>query len=117
MVQNQLAGDEKLMRLGGEEFALILPNLGQERSLHRLNTLRLAVQQAGASIGSQPVGLTVSIGVAQMQAHHVSVDALLNEADQALYLAKHAGRNRVVAFNPGNSPSQPGDSRAPKQLA
>jgi len=117
VVQNQLAGDEKLMRLGGEEFALILPNLSQERSLHRLNTLRLAVQQAGASIGSQPVGLTVSIGVAQMQAHHVSVDALLNEADQALYLAKHAGRNRVVAFNPGNSPSQPGDSRAPKQLA
>jgi len=117
VLQERLAGEEKLMRMGGEEFALMLPNLDQNRALHRLNTLRLDVQQAGATIGSHPVGLTVSIGVAQLQPYHLSVDALLNDADQALYHAKNSGRNRVVAFNPGTPASQQGDLHGTKQLA
>ena len=117
VVQEQLAGEEKLMRMGGEEFALMLPNLNQDRALHRLNTLRLAVQQAGVTISSQPVCLTVSIGLAQLQAHHQSVDALLNDADQALYLAKNSGRNRAVAFTHATATAQPGDSHGTKQLA
>lgn len=110
LAKDNLAGDERLLRLGGEEFVLLLPGSDQQRALHRVNTLRLSVQQAGLEIDGQPVRLTVSIGVAELRADHRSVDALINDADQALYAAKRTGRNRALVFDPtlstGASPDE-----------
>ena len=105
VVQKSLSGEEHLLRLGGEEFALLLPGCDGARALHRVNTLRLSVQQSGKIIDGTPCELTVSIGVAQLGVRHLSIDALLNEADQALYAAKHAGRNRAVFFEDISTPT------------
>ena len=104
IAQESLAGDERLVRLGGEEFVLLLPGCDQQHALHRVNTLRLSVQREGAEIEGAAVALTVSIGVAQLRTEHTGIDALINDADQALYLAKRTGRNRALAFDASNFP-------------
>jgi diguanylate cyclase (GGDEF)-like protein/putative nucleotidyltransferase with HDIG domain len=80
-------------RIGGEEFALVLPETDQheayilaERLRSRMRTLR----------GPAPIGLTMSFGVASYPVHGASVDALLRAADEALYAAKALGRDRSV---------------------
>jgi diguanylate cyclase (GGDEF)-like protein len=106
VTQSTLSGDQRLMRLGGEEFVLLLPGLDQQRALQHLNALRTNIQRRGERIGDAPCGLTVSIGVTQLRPDHASIDAMLNEADRALYVAKRSGRNRAVAFD--DLPRHPG---------
>lgn len=105
VAQASLDGEQQLMRLGGEEFVLLLPGYDLKRALDHLNALRMEVQLRGEQIDGAPCGLTVSIGVAQARGDHASVDALLNEADKALYAAKRTGRNRAVAFSDLPSPA------------
>jgi diguanylate cyclase (GGDEF)-like protein/PAS domain S-box-containing protein len=82
-------------RIGGEEFAVLLPSADLASALRVAERLRatLAAQRAATDAG--PVGCTVSIGVATMDDQTASVDALLKRADEALYAAKNGGRNRV----------------------
>jgi diguanylate cyclase (GGDEF)-like protein/PAS domain S-box-containing protein len=85
-------------RYGGEEFALILPDMTLDRALERAEVLRreieaLSVESGGARIG--PV--TASFGVACYPTHGESGDTLVQQADGALYQAKARGRNRVVS--------------------
>lgn len=91
-----LRGIDILGRLGGEEFAILLPETKSEQALEAAERLRLAV--AGAAVPLEHGGsihLTVSIGVAMFVATDVRVEDLLKRADTALYAAKNAGRNRV----------------------
>jgi diguanylate cyclase (GGDEF)-like protein/PAS domain S-box-containing protein len=85
-------------RYGGEEFVLVLPESDLDAVMPRAETIlqavrRLAITQHGQSIGQ----VTVSIGVAAYPQHGLSVPELVRTADQALYRAKHEGRNRVVS--------------------
>ena len=80
-------------RLGGEEFACIIPGNAAEAGLVA-ERLRAAFQAAGVVISGQEIGATVSIGVATA-IPPVEIDPLLARADAALYRAKHNGRNRV----------------------
>jgi diguanylate cyclase (GGDEF)-like protein len=80
-------------RLGGEEFAAILPGSAADAGAVA-ERLRDAFQQAGFAISGHEVGATVSIGVASA-IPPVEVATLLARADAALYRAKHNGRNRV----------------------
>ncbi|MBP9905251.1 MAG: GGDEF domain-containing protein [Rhodoferax sp.] len=83
-------------RLGGEEFAILLPDTGSVRALEVAERLRaaVAVQTLPVAAGV-PIAITVSIGVAALGAHHDDLTSLLHSADTALYAAKSAGRNRV----------------------
>jgi diguanylate cyclase (GGDEF)-like protein len=87
-------------RLGGEEFAILLPNIKQKDALILAERIRQAVKKVECPISESEkadVTLTVSIGVA---AHHQGVntlDDLLREADTAMYVAKNQGKDRVVA--------------------
>lgn len=84
-----------LGRIGGEEFAVALPETGMQAALLMAERLRAAVEQASFVFHhSAPISFTVSIGVSLLQAGD-SLDSLLARADRALYQAKHAGRNRV----------------------
>ena len=84
-----------LGRIGGEEFAVLLPETGLEAGLQIAERLRAAMEQASFVFHhSAPISFTISIGVALLQAGD-SLDSLLARADDALYRAKHAGRNRV----------------------
>jgi diguanylate cyclase (GGDEF)-like protein len=93
-------------RLGGEEFAAIIPGNAAEAELVA-ERLRSAFQAAGVVISGHEIGATVSIGVATAIAP-VQIDQLLARADAALYRAKHNGRNRVE-FDRAEPRSMPAD--------
>lgn len=83
-------------RLGGEEFAIMLPETGSARALEVAERLCQAVAKAEVPVEhASPLHFTTSIGVAVLTAEDVRIDAILNRADRALYRAKDAGRNRV----------------------
>ncbi len=80
-------------RIGGEEFALLLPGLNLEQAEDRAEKLRLATHQILRPDGP----LTVSIGIAECHSHGETTDALLARADKAMRHAKQNGRDQVVA--------------------
>ncbi len=105
----------RLARVGGEEFAVILPGTGREEAARLADSLRRAVAQEGFLTGSdaQRLSVTISLGVAQRQPGETG-EALMGRADAALYDAKRQGRNRVVADLPPRSPGdQDGGPEAP----
>ena len=85
-------------RYGGEEFVLVLVDTGAEGARVVAETLRREVKEGSERCGRP---LTVSIGVATFPDDAVTRDELLDKADWAMYAAKRAGRNRVLAFPDG----------------
>ena len=83
-------------RLGGEEFAAVLPETSLQSAAVAAERVRAAFEEAGAEIDGISIGSTVSIGVAATEDPDCEIDALLALADEALYAAKKGGRNRVV---------------------
>jgi diguanylate cyclase (GGDEF)-like protein len=83
-------------RIGGEEFAILLPQTGVEKAQKAAERLRVAISQAQVAVseGLSP-SFTASFGVSVADGKDVSIDQLLNQADNALYEAKESGRNRV----------------------
>jgi diguanylate cyclase (GGDEF)-like protein len=92
-----LRAADVLGRLGGEEFAILLPDTDLSGALVVAERVRATVEAALVPNGDgRPIGVTISVGVAQMQADE-SLESLLKRADLALYAAKDHGRNRVSA--------------------
>jgi diguanylate cyclase (GGDEF)-like protein/PAS domain S-box-containing protein len=87
-------------RIGGEEFAVLLPSTDLARAAVVAERLRAAVAAQSAIIDGVAVRFTVSAGVAASSDGSGGVDLLLKQADQALYAAKRAGRNRVERWRP-----------------
>lgn len=83
-------------RLGGEEFAVLLPETNLEAALDVANRLRAHIAERPVVTVDAAVPCTVSVGVAELAPHDTTIDALLHRADTALYRAKEQGRNRVV---------------------
>lgn len=92
-LKKNLRGTDFLARYGGEEFCVVLPETSLQGGRHVAEKLRQAVADL-----SEPVP-TISVGVAFWE-RHVSVEELVRRADEALYRAKEAGRNRVVPHGP-----------------
>ena len=97
--QSTLRNVDLLGRLGGEEFAILLPETTQEDALEAAERLRqtLSATQFPLEEGL-PVQFAVSIGVAALAAPTDNLDVLLNRADRGLYAAKNMGRNRVCCL-------------------
>jgi two-component system cell cycle response regulator len=85
-------------RWGGEEFAVVMPETKIEDAQRIAERIRLHVAGSAFHIGAdnEPLSVTISIGVAGTIGEGDSVDTLVKRADEALYEAKHTGRNRVV---------------------
>lgn len=92
----RLRATDVLGRLGGEEFAAILPATSLISAGVAAERVRAAFEKAAAEIDGLPIGGTVSIGAAATEDPTVDIDTLLEEADKALYAAKALGRNRYV---------------------
>jgi len=84
-------------RFGGEEFLLLLPETGLDEAQRTAERLRRLVETRDLSFASRAVNATISIGVAEANPYMEAIFDLIKLADQALYAAKHAGRNRVWA--------------------
>ena len=93
------SADLRFARLGGEEFAVLLPDAGIDEALAFAERTRDAIGAARAAAldDAAPVAVTASIGVATTAAAGHRLRDLLASADEALYRAKHAGRDRVCA--------------------
>ncbi len=83
-------------RFGGEELVLLLPETDLTGAAGMAERLRQAFATATTSLDGIEVRVTASLGVAVWRAPAESLDNLLHRADQALYAAKHAGRNKVM---------------------
>lgn len=87
-------------RYGGEEFLLVLPRMTKEKAVERAEQLRKDIAADQIQYGSKSITVTSSFGVATFPADGLSSDTLISAADEALYAAKNAGRNRVNAGTP-----------------
>lgn len=96
-----LAGQGIVGRLGGEEFAIFLPACPLTVAEAMADTIGKTVRAQCATVADHPLGITVSIGVAQHDKSR-SLEATMKEADVFLYEAKRAGRARYVSARPGN---------------
>jgi diguanylate cyclase (GGDEF)-like protein len=92
----QLREVDHFGRIGGEEFACILPETDAAAAWQCAERLRLAVAALAIDTPQGELKFTISIGLAQLNAALADWPSLLAAADGALYQAKHAGRNRVV---------------------
>src|SRR3954447_2341510 len=91
---------DAVARIGGEEFALLLPDTEQHAAYLLAERLRRAVKEPTASRAGEAELPTVSFGVASFPTHAPDAAALMHAADQALYAAKAMGRDRSVIYNP-----------------
>ncbi len=95
--QEAIREEDLLGRLGGEEFAILLPETEREKAVDAAERIRTAVEGSGVPIGEGVLHITASIGVATLDKEDVGIETMLGRADEALYLAKNRGRNRVEA--------------------
>lgn len=100
LIRGEVRPTDLVARYGGEEFVLVLPETAGAGALTLAERLRVRV--AGHAItltADQTISLTVSIGVASFPEDKDSVQKLVSAADQALYVAKAGGRNRVCRWD------------------
>jgi diguanylate cyclase (GGDEF)-like protein len=98
LAHNSLRGSDILGRLGGEEFAALLPATGLPEALHVAERIRRTVEQNPLEWMGKPLPCSVSVGVAVLQAEDHSIDEILTRSDQALNTAKERGPNRVASL-------------------
>jgi two-component system cell cycle response regulator len=91
-------GIDLVCRIGGEEFVILMPDSGVERACQLGERLREAIAAEPFQRAGEPLlSVTASVGIAALDPAHGSLEGLFKRADQALYVAKRGGRNRVVA--------------------
>ncbi|MBU0511830.1 MAG: diguanylate cyclase [Chloroflexi bacterium] len=96
---HSLRGVDVVGRYGGEEFVILMPETGKHRATQVAERLRKEIENSRIAIDNDIITITASLGIASD--HHnnsSSLEELLNCADEALYEAKEAGRNRVVIW-------------------
>jgi len=101
--RNSLRQVDIFARYGGEEFVAVLPETGPEQAVQVAERLRQEVAETPVTGDGRPVRMTVSIGVTVAGPNPADLATLLRNADQAMYMAKQNGRNRVEVFETGAS--------------
>jgi len=98
-VKSQLRASDAVGRLGGEEFGVLLPLTSMDEGLEVARRILLGVRalQLGDDTG-HTYGITASLGLSTFRQADRSLRDMLDRADQALYLAKHRGRNQVASL-------------------
>ena len=109
LLQASVRDGDTAVRLGGEEFLVLLPGADREQAVLRAEEMRRGVAAVVHAFGGQHIQVTVSAGVAVRPGDGVSAGTLLEAADRALYVAKATGRDRVVAADD----ALPGQAGAP----
>lgn len=87
---------DAVARLGGEEFAILLPGRSARSALSLAERLRATVEGLRLSEGDELIRFTVSVGLSSLQPGESTFESMLRRADRALYKVKRTGRNRVL---------------------
>jgi diguanylate cyclase (GGDEF)-like protein len=94
IIKGQIRQSDCLCRVGGEEFAVILPQTPLPLAAQAAELIRAAVESSVCDVSGTPIPATLSLGVAELAPGEIP-ERLYQRADERLYAAKHAGRNRV----------------------
>lgn len=98
-IGNSIRTSDSLGRVGGEEFSVFLPNTGSEAAHGVAENIRRAIASLDIDVaGVGVLKITASIGVAGNKREILAMHEIQKQADQAMYLAKRAGRNRVACL-------------------
>jgi len=104
LLKSKVRGGDVPCRYGGEEFAVVLPETDVNSAQRRAEDIRSAIGGLDVDYMDKPIGgITASLGIALFPDHAKDTDSLLRAADEALYAAKGAGRNRLMV---GASPKE-----------
>ncbi|MBK1665508.1 GGDEF domain-containing protein [Rhodospirillum rubrum] len=97
VIKGMLRANDLIARIGGEEFALLLPDTDLAGAREVAEKIRKAIESTALISPGGSLSVTVSIGVAELDPQYPDFAALFSSADHRLYQAKKAGRNRVTA--------------------
>jgi diguanylate cyclase (GGDEF)-like protein len=89
-------------RIGGEEFAILLPDTDPQGAWKVAEKIRLTVEKTPVVCGDTEICYTVSMGLVKWEGHETDISVLLKRGDDLLYQAKHGGRNRI-GFDGGDA--------------
>lgn len=95
LLREAIRKEDMAARWGGEEFIVLFPNTSQESAQHFAEGFLELIREERLNCGDQEVTVTVSIGLAEGLPEQTQLDELIQRADEALYLAKASGRNRL----------------------
>lgn len=95
VLQEHIRRSDLLGRIGGEEFSVFLPGTDQDGAVSLAEQLRKAVAACQPRMEDVALTITASVGVAAKSSEHQTMREIQQQADEAMYLAKKAGRNRV----------------------
>jgi len=98
LLLRHLRSEDIVCRFGGEEFVAILPGAPLMTAAQRAESWRLAFQELCIVYEDQVLNATLSMGIAEYPRHGATGEDLLFQADSAMYMAKRAGRNRVMVW-------------------
>ncbi|MFO7647886.1 diguanylate cyclase [Halomonas campaniensis] len=111
-LRHELRPDDCLVRLGGEEFAVLISGMQDDQALALAERLRRRVAEAPFHVdvpggGEARVAMSISLGIARQSGDALDpLGQMMAQADRALYAAKHAGRNRVLTYAAGPLPHE-----------
>ena len=86
-------------RLGGEEFAILLPHVDRDGAVAAAEKVRALVAAQTISTGGRALNVTASFGISALSIVGKDIETLLAQADAAMYKAKHTGRNRCISWS------------------
>jgi diguanylate cyclase (GGDEF)-like protein/PAS domain S-box-containing protein len=115
-IQGHIRGEDMVFRLGGDEFLALLPGLDDSRDAERLARQLNAAVAAPYQVNGLELTLSASIGISLYPSHSDEVDALISQADAAMYEAKQMGRNQAQVYTPALADKLHGQLRIEHQL-
>ena len=99
LIKNRIRNTDICGRLGGEEFAILLPETSEQGAFAFAEDLRMAIANCSIEHEENVITCTASIGLAIFNGNQTSANQWLDQADKALYQAKNNGRNQVIVFS------------------
>jgi diguanylate cyclase (GGDEF)-like protein len=99
-IQNNIREYNTVGRYGGEEFLILLPNSDSDSAVEIAERIRQSIEDIVIECDKQILSITISAGVSTLSYPEVNIERLIKRADDALYIAKGNGRNKVVQILP-----------------
>lgn len=105
-LKEELRESDLIARWGGEEFLILMPEINETEAIVAANRIRERCSEKHVRVNGHDIRFNISGGIRESTGH-ILLDISLEEADQCLYLAKGAGKNRIVPYSQANQTNHP----------